>query len=402
MRTPQKLRSSTGETYFRVRYRRQGKQRSVSFWGPTAEKDATEFVGLLDTIGADRAVAWWNANLDRPEVGMTVDEWWGRYLKSLTGITEGTRVTYQRTYARVWQGAIGGLPLTSVGREDIAQVVNELAVTKADKTVHNAYGVIAQAFKVAVRDGHIPTTPCKDIRLPRNTEHRDTEMRFLTHDEWADLYDCLPAHYRPLFTLLVGTGIRWGEAEALTVSDVVLEPTPVVRVTKAAKWNAGKATRDVGPTKTKRSKRTVTLPPEVVDEILPLLARPGPARLFVAAKGGELRHSKVYPAWLAACEKAGVGAWVHERGKSRRWDGPRIHDLRHTQVAWLIAAGVPLPVIQARLGHESIKTTIDRYGHLLPDLQAAAAEAASVAMRGVSRRPAIAAGDTPALMGAST
>ena len=44
----------------------------------------------------------------------------------------------------------------------------------------------------------------------------------------------------------------------------------------------------------------------------------------------------------------------------------RFHDLRHTHVAWLIAGGTPLPHIQARLGHESITTTIDTYGHLLP------------------------------------
>ena len=40
----------------------------------------------------------------------------------------------------------------------------------------------------------------------------------------------------------------------------------------------------------------------------------------------------------------------------------RFHDLRHTHVAWLIAGGAPLPHIQARLGHESITTTIDTYG----------------------------------------
>lgn len=44
---------------------------------------------------------------------------------------------------------------------------------------------------------------------------------------------------------------------------------------------------------------------------------------------------------------------------------PRIHDLRHTHTSWLIAGKVPPPVIQARLGHESITTTVDRYGHLL-------------------------------------
>jgi integrase len=44
----------------------------------------------------------------------------------------------------------------------------------------------------------------------------------------------------------------------------------------------------------------------------------------------------------------------------------RFHDLRHTHIAWLVAGGAPLPHIQARLGHESITTTIDTIGHLLP------------------------------------
>ncbi len=43
---------------------------------------------------------------------------------------------------------------------------------------------------------------------------------------------------------------------------------------------------------------------------------------------------------------------------------PRIHDLRHTNASWLIQAGIPLTVIQRHLGHESIQTTSDRYGHL--------------------------------------
>jgi integrase len=46
----------------------------------------------------------------------------------------------------------------------------------------------------------------------------------------------------------------------------------------------------------------------------------------------------------------------------------RFHDLRHTHVALLIAGGVPMKAIQARLGHASIVMTMDRYGHLLADV----------------------------------
>ncbi|MBF6333247.1 tyrosine-type recombinase/integrase [Nocardia transvalensis] len=54
---------------------------------------------------------------------------------------------------------------------------------------------------------------------------------------------------------------------------------------------------------------------------------------------------------------------------------PRIHDLRHTCASWMLAAGVPIYVVQAHLGHESIKTTVDTYGHLD---RTAAANAAAV------------------------
>lgn len=373
MRSVREHHTKTGEVYYRVRYRREGRQRALTFQGPGALTDAQEFARLLDALGADRAVQWWNSHLDaEPGSVPTLDEWFERHLRSMTGVTEGTRVTYRRTYQRVWSKPLGRLPLDAITREAVAGVINNLSATKADKTVRNAYGILATALKVAVRDGMLPDTPCKDIRLPRRTEHEAAEMRFLTHAEWAVLAERLPPHYLPLFTFLIGTGARWGEAEALTVRDVTLGAAPVARITKAAKWNASRATREVGPTKTRKSRRTVTLPPEVAAALGPLLGRRGSERLFLAPRGGELRHRTVYDAWKKAVHAAALDP------------APRIHDLRHTHVAWLIAAGIPLPVIQARLGHEQISTTIDRYGHLLPDLQAQAAAAAQAAMSGLS------------------
>jgi integrase len=51
----------------------------------------------------------------------------------------------------------------------------------------------------------------------------------------------------------------------------------------------------------------------------------------------------------------------------------RFHDLRHTSVALAIAEGAHPKAIQTRMGHSSINVTLDRYGHLFPELDEAIA-----------------------------
>ena len=92
--------------------------------------------------------------------------------------------------------------------------------------------------------------------------------------------------------------------------------------------------------------------------------------------GTPLDRTKVTRRFQAACRAAGVRPI-------------RFHDLRHTHVAWLVAGGAPLPHIQARLGHESITTTIDTYGHLLPVGDELIADIIDTALRGGEIRPAM-------------
>src|SRR5947199_6041691 len=51
----------------------------------------------------------------------------------------------------------------------------------------------------------------------------------------------------------------------------------------------------------------------------------------------------------------------------------RFHDLRHTYASLLIAQGAHPKYIQAQLGHASIQTTLDRYGHVMPEIHQAEA-----------------------------
>jgi integrase len=117
----------------------------------------------------------------------------------------------------------------------------------------------------------------------------------------------------------------------------------------------------VGPPKTRASRRTVGLPRAVVEELAAHLATPAPpdAFVFTAPKGGPLRviafRARI---WRPATNSAGL-------------DGLRIHDLRHTAVALWIAAGANPKEVAARAGHTSVSFTLDRYGHLYPESDAA-------------------------------
>jgi integrase len=55
-------------------------------------------------------------------------------------------------------------------------------------------------------------------------------------------------------------------------------------------------------------------------------------------------------------------------------DRIRLHDLRHTHATHLLAAGIHPKVAQERLGHSSIAITLDLYSHVMPGMQAQAAE----------------------------
>lgn len=348
----------------------------VRYLDPTSRKRTTQtFVVKREAEAFAREVTRYGAKqaLDRlygepdpetpegpPEV--TLDEWAERQFATITGVTGGTLITYRRTYVREWGCHLGKLPLSQVDRASVATLINGMIAS--DKTIKNRHGILSTLMKAAVREGIINRNPCEGMKLPRNTEHLVRQHRFLTAGEYFALLDEIPEHWRPLVATLAGTGMRWGEAEALLVTDVNRDAM-TIRVNKAIKWSPTQNTRAAGPTKTKRSNRVIDIDADLLETLTPLtVGRRGDDHLFTKPCGTPIDNAAFSRSvWSVAVVRAGL----HPR--------PRIHDLRHTHVAWLVDAGVSLPVIQARLGHESITTTIDVYGHLYPSGQRAAADA---------------------------
>ena len=61
----------------------------------------------------------------------------------------------------------------------------------------------------------------------------------------------------------------------------------------------------------------------------------------------------------------------------------RLHDLRHAHATILLQQGVHPKIVQERLGHSSVSTTLDIYSHVLPGLQEAAARRFEEGLKGV-------------------
>jgi len=231
-------------------------------------------------------------------------------------------------------------------------------------TMQNKHGFLSGALKQAVEDGHLPANPCDGVKLPR-TEERQTV--FLTRDEFQILKATFSEHYRPLVEFLVASGCRFNEAVALKPSDVDREAC-TVRIARA--WKQDGTRYQLGPPKTKKSNRTINVPKSVLDQL-----DYTHEWLFTTTKGEPIRLST----WR-------TNVWNKSRARAQASDAnnpdksvlaksPTPHDMRHTCASWMIQAGVPLPVIQAHLGHEAITTTVDRYGHLDRSSHAIAADA---------------------------
>lgn len=342
----------SGGTSWKVLFRHGGRQSSITVTTPKAAEKAK---ALIEALGPDEALR--RLVEHTPSGCPTVAEWLTRHIDDLTGVTERTRADYRALAARRIVPQLGALDVDEVTTTDIARWANQLeAAGLSAKSIANCRGLLSAAMGYAVDEGLRGDNPMRRLRSTRSREHERPEMICLTTQEFTRLRALIAEPWRPFVVFLAGTGLRFGEAVALTVGDVdLLAPTPVVRVTKALKRAAHGF--EIGPPKSRRSRRAVELSDDIVDLLLPLVAgRDGGELLFTSSEGGRVSHSNFHGRiWSPA-----VRLFAAETGKR-----PRVHDLRHTHASWCIERGMHLEAIRDRLGHESITTT-QIYSHLNP------------------------------------
>ncbi|TFV60227.1 site-specific integrase [Mycobacterium sp. PS03-16] len=363
-----------GTTYVQVLYRLDGKQTSTSFEDLVTAK---KFKGLVEKFGPEQALAALAA--DSGGSTTTVAEWIEHHIEHLTGLRKSTLWDYRSYLKKDIGPALGELPLTALTREHVAKWTQNMAAAGASgKTISNKHGFLSSALNAAVRAGRIPTNPALGQRLP--TSERP-DMVCLSHQDFARLLNNVTEHWKPLVEFLVASGARWGEATALKPSDIDLTSN-TVRITRAWKRTYDRGGYELGPPKTKKSVRTINVPGATLNKLD--LTREW---VFVNRAGSFVKgngfHDRV---WSAAVERT----WPTKDAEGNPITStveapilkPRIHDLRHSCASWLVLAGVPLPVIQQHLGHESINTTISLYSHIDRRSMVVAADAIGAALGG--------------------
>jgi integrase len=330
---------------WQARYRdRSGRQRTRSF--PT-KGEARTYLGTVET---DLAQGTWT---DPTLAKVRFSAYTARWRDSLAHLRPGTLNNVDSFLQCHILPAFAPWQIGRIEPSDVRSFVYDLVQKGlAPTTVAGIYRVLTRILTTAETDGVIPRTPCRGIKLPRQTT--TLEPCFLSPDEVRRLAEAIEDRYRVLIYTAAYTGMRWGELAGLRVRRLdMLRGT--IDVFEALTEVNG--TLRTGPTKTGKS-RTVSIPRFLGDLLAEHLATfpSDDGHVFSSAKGGPLRRSFYPRHYKPAAVRAGLSSSL------------RFHDLRHTCAALLIAQGAHPKEIQERLGHSTIQLTFDRYGHLLPTL----------------------------------
>jgi len=265
-----------------------------------------------------------------------------------------TRAEYAacvRNHLLPWFGSLDLSEVSTARVQSYVATANASELSAA--SVRNHLTVLRSMLSVAQLWGLVDTNPIDGVVEPRAQQ---ADMSYLSPPEMRLLIESTPAKWRPLIATACLLGLRKGELLAIRWSDLDFE-SGTLRVTHTLYRGS------LQPPKTRYSVRSVPLPATLTGLLQQEQAKRRSESGFVFSQDGKPLDSRVPGRVLSRSLRAAGLKTL------------RFHDLRHSFVAAHIAAGTPVKVIQALVGHATIKTTMDVYGHLIPALYGQAATA---------------------------
>jgi integrase len=271
------------------------------------------------------------------------------------GIRKSTAINYEANIRRHVLPLLGGIPLAKLRPADIRRLIDECERKGLrPATIHRIITTLRVSLNAAVAERTIPDNPASHIRLPR----LDTPLvQPVSHAEADAIYNAVTGTWMEnIVRLLLGSGIRLGEAIGLDQGDLLLDQGFIrLRVTKT-------------------HVRAVPISSDAVDALRQALAaapRRGPNEpvFFAPHRPRErMRGTSVSHALPRLLEAHGLPPLSPQK-------------LRHAAATLMLADGHPMRVIAEQLGHKNPGLTARIYAHVIPDQQRSA-------VASLERRPA--------------
>lgn len=230
----------------------------------------------------------------------------------------------------------------------------------SNRTVKYIRTIIHQALDKALEWGLVVRNVADAVKTPAPEKKPVVP---LTKEQVWKLLDILQEdRLFPLYVVFLGCGLRRGEALALTW-DCIDFDEGTLHVKKTIQLLTGQGLV-VGEPKSESSRRAVAMPDFVLETLSTHYESRNPEAefVFVTSNGTPFIPRNIVRHFKATLKKAGLPQSI------------RINDLRHFFVSWLLSKNTPPKDVQAIVGHAQFSTTVDIYGHMMPEANKDAAK----------------------------
>jgi integrase len=305
---------------------------------------------------------------------MTLNEYLNKWLETAAKqrLSERVFADYKYLLDLYVRGRIGNKRITDLRAMDIQMLYAEMQEKGLSaRTVRYTNAVLSSALKQAVKWGVIVRNPASLVELPKIQRK---EMQALsTEDAIKFLEAAAEDRYSVLFSLALITGMRPEEYLGLQWKDIDLQ-NGVITVQRAV-IERNKIGWYFSEPKTARSRRSIPIPQSLSQALT--IHRHKQLEERLKAGASYQNYDLVFA--------TGEGTPLLRRNIVRRHFKPilkraglpeslRLYDLRHSCATLLLAANENPKVVGERLGHASIRMTMDVYSHVLPTMQRAASD----------------------------
>ena len=231
--------------------------------------------------------------------------------------------------------------------------------------VNKITGLLKDIYEYADKFYNINYNPVKAVGYIKNTSVVKNIMLIWTPEEFNSFIKCCESDtlQYTLFNLLYYTGMRKGEALALTWEDIN-RGSKYIRITKTItqKHKENNATYTLTAPKTSKGVRTIDLPQK-------LLLILNEYRIWQEKSFPGLTEQYFVFGGIKPISETSLERYKNKKCKEAGVKQIRIHDFRHSHASLLINMGITPLFISERLGHQDVSTTLDVYSHLFPTNQ---------------------------------